>query len=459
MESRCPYCGESIYERPHCVNCNKDVRWAQKIYSNSKYYFYKGYKEAECRNLSTAITYLTKSINYDKYNKEARNLLGLVYFEMGKISLALKEWIISDSIDKEDNKAKEYIEKIQEQPKLLVTYKDSIHLYNKALMYLHQGNDDVAIIRLKKAVALNPNLLEARNLLALCYIKDKQFYKANEQIKEVLRMDHSDVKALAYFKKISKEDTERIMPYDLEYIPKSSQKPVVPSKVINRGPLLAKYVLNFMVGAICMFFIQTTLILPTKVEEYESKLVKAKESESQLMKALEEEKMQNQQVITELEATNQKLVEEKTSAELTASKVSQKVKLTEANQYYIEKDWIKAADVLYNIAPSLLEAEDNTLYISLKDEIYHRAAKSLYEEGYRQYKSGDFITSKSNFEKALVYNPDDNTLRKSFYYLGCVEKEMANEEKAKYYFDKIIKDYPQTTEAYWAQNQLSTFTS
>ncbi|PHV72274.1 hypothetical protein CS063_02015 [Sporanaerobium hydrogeniformans] len=459
MEGRCPYCGELIYERPYCLNCKRDVRWVQKIYTISKAYFYKGYQEAENHHLTSAEIYLKKAVYYNKYNSAARNLLGLIYYESGKISLALKEWIISEAILKEDNFATHYIKQIQEQPKLLVTAKDSIHLYNKALLYLQQGNEDVAIIRLKKAVSLNPNLVEARNLLALCYIKGKQFFKANEQIKEVLRIDPTNPKALTYYKEVSKEDIEKIMPYEIEYVPRQSKKQVQPAKIINRGPTLAKYVANFIVGALCMFCVQTALILPNEIQNYKSDLFKAKEAEEKLEKLLQEEKLMNEEMIAQLKADNEKIMKEKASAELNASKIAQKTKLTEANQYYLEKDWIKAADTLYNIAASLLEEEDALIYANLKQEVYERAASKLYEEGYSQYRIKDFVNSRVSLEKALVYEPTEAVLRKTLYYLGCIEKENANIEKAKYYFEKVVKEYPQTNESSWSSNQLNALNS
>lgn len=52
-------------------------------------------------------------------NIEARNLLGLVYFEMGETVDALSEWVISKNLQPEKNIADAYIEAVQNSPSQL----------------------------------------------------------------------------------------------------------------------------------------------------------------------------------------------------------------------------------------------------------------------------------------------------------------------------------------------------
>ncbi|WP_069997157.1 tetratricopeptide repeat protein [Cellulosilyticum sp. I15G10I2] len=451
----CPYCGEIIDNSSKCTRCDQDLEWVQKINEKSKLYYFKGYQEAQERNLTVAATYLKKAVYFNKFNIDARNLLGLVYFEMGKIGSALKQWIISASLSKEDNIAVEYIDKIQNSPKMLITYKDSISLYNKALMYLKQKNNDMAIIRLKKAVSLNSNLTEARNLLALCYIKEKQFYKANEQIKNVLAIDASDMKALSYFKMLSKQDTATIQPYELEYIPKQSKNNYVkPSKVINRGHALAIYVMYFIIGSLFMFIIQSSLITPNKTKSYENTVANLRESETKLKGLLEETRIKSQDEIDTLKAENQQLMEEKQDIELATSKIAQKEKLSQATIMKNNKEWIEAAEILYNVAPSLLDEEAARRYDELKKEVYPRVGRTLYDEGYRHFNRKELIEAKTKLEKAILYDPTADVLRKSLYYLGRVEKEQGNAEKAKYYFNTVVEQNPGTNEANWAAAEL-----
>ncbi len=451
----CPYCGKKIEDKKRCNICNRDLSWVKKIYEKSIRYYNKGYYEAKESNLTTAATYLNKAVYYNKYNTHARNLLGLIHYEMGNIGLALKEWIISLSLDKDNNLAMEYIDRLQNAPKTLVTYKDSISLYNKALVYLKQNNNDMAIIRLKKAVGLNANLVEARNLLALCYIKEKQFYKANEQIKSVLSIDRTNLKALKYFRVLSKEDTNTVKPYELEYIPKQSKGNYVkPSRVINRGHILAAYVVYFIIGALGMFVIQTSLILPNKTKNYETEIVRLKDSETKLTNLLETVRQETKDEIGKLEEQNQKLLMEKQDIELTTSKMAQKEKLTQAENLKNSREWLQAAEVLYNVAPSLLTEDLTVSYGELKKEVYPRAAKLLCEEGYRDLNNNELVDARSKLEKSILYEPASDILRKSLYYLGRTEKAGGNTEKAKYYFNTVIEQHSGTSEAKWAAGEL-----
>lgn len=457
MEYICPYCGKEIKGESICEGCHKDLTWAQKIYEKSNGCYIKGYHEAKARNLTTASVYLKKAIQFNKYHIQARNLLGLVYFEKGKIGSALKQWIISASLKKEDNFASEYLDKIQKSPKILATYKESITLYNKALMYAKQQNNDMAIIRLKKAVTLNAKLIEARNLLALCYVQEKQFYKANEQIKNVLAIDHANSKAMTYSRMLSKEDTDTAQPYELEYIPRQVKNSYVkPSRIIDRSHIFGTYVVYFIVGALFMFIVQASLILPNRTKDYKNEIIQLKESELKLGQLLENERQQSQESLLALQEQNEKLTQEKQAVELTSSKMAQQQKVSEAAGLRTNKEWVAAAEVLYNVAPSLLDEQTVTTYQTLKEEVYEKAAAILCDEGYRHLNQGVFIEAKSKLEKAILYEPTGTILRKSLYYLGRAEKGQGNGEKAKYYFDAVIKEHPGTNEAYWASGELKT---
>jgi tetratricopeptide (TPR) repeat protein len=457
MEYICPYCGEKVKNESTCKGCHKDLVWVEQIYRKSNAYYVKGYHEAQARGLTTASIYLKKAIQFNKYHIQARNLLGLVYFEKGKIGSALQQWIISASLNKEDNIANEYLDKIQNSPKVLATYKESITLYNKALMYAKQQNNDMAIIRLKKAVSLNTKLVEARNLLALCYMKEKQFYKANEQLKNVLAIDHSNSKALTYFRMLSKEDTVTAQPYELEYIPRQVKgNHVKPARIIDRSQIFGTYVVYFIVGALFMFIVQASLILPNRTKDYKNEIAQLKESELKLGQLLESERKQSQDSLLELQEKNEKMEQEKQAIELTSSKMAQQQKVSEAAVLKNNKEWTASAEVLYNVAPSLLDEKGLTAYQALKEEVYAKAAAILCDEGYQQLNQGEFSESKSKLEKAILYEPTGQILRKSLYYLGRAEKGQGNVEKAKYYFDTVIKEHPGTNEAYWASGELKT---
>ena len=85
-----------------------------KIVYRSNYLYNEGLKKAKVRDLSGAVICLRESLSLNRKNTNARNLLGLVYFEMGEVVQALAQWIISRNNDtSKDNPALYYMDKIK----------------------------------------------------------------------------------------------------------------------------------------------------------------------------------------------------------------------------------------------------------------------------------------------------------------------------------------------------------
>ena len=62
----------------------------------------------------------------------------------------------------------------------------------------------MAQIQLKKVVSQNPRLLKAQQLLALIYIKEKEYSKARKCLASVLRVDRNNTLAQLYMQAIEK---------------------------------------------------------------------------------------------------------------------------------------------------------------------------------------------------------------------------------------------------------------
>ena len=71
----------------------------------ANYFYNLGLEKAKLRDLTGAADYLKKSLRFDKYQIDARNLLGLVYYEQGETADALMQWVISMNLHPEDNPA------------------------------------------------------------------------------------------------------------------------------------------------------------------------------------------------------------------------------------------------------------------------------------------------------------------------------------------------------------------
>ncbi|MBR2036402.1 MAG: hypothetical protein IKA09_01600, partial [Lachnospiraceae bacterium] len=158
---KCYRCGATLTQHDFCTACKCDVRQYKLIIEASNRKYNEGLEKAQIRDLTGAVTALKQSLKLNKEHVDARNLLGLIYFEMGEVVSALGEWIISKNLQPNKNIASDYISRLQNNQSRLDTYNQAIHKYNTALDLCHQGSDDLAIIQLKKIVSLNPNHIKS----------------------------------------------------------------------------------------------------------------------------------------------------------------------------------------------------------------------------------------------------------------------------------------------------------
>ncbi|MBO4697666.1 MAG: tetratricopeptide repeat protein [Lachnospiraceae bacterium] len=201
----CPKCGANMtLKKGVCAKCGYDIEVNQKTRKYSCYYYNQGLSKAQVRDLSGAVDMLNRALKVSKKNVDARNLLGLIYFEMGEVALAIREWIISKSFLEENNPATRYLQMLQNNAAKVENYNIAIRKYNAAVELAKQGGDDLALIQLKKAVQLNPKYVRAWQLLALIYMKNGDNDRARRCLKRTLSIDIANTTSIGYLKEIRK---------------------------------------------------------------------------------------------------------------------------------------------------------------------------------------------------------------------------------------------------------------
>ena len=241
-----------------------------KLAYQSNYWYNDGLAKAQVRDMSGAITSLKKSLQYNRANLAARNLLGLVYYGRGDVIEALVEWILSKNFQPKDNIASYFISKVQETPGELEEINQAVKRYNQSLEYARQGGEDLAIIQLKKAVAAHPTYVKAYQLLALLYIKTEQYASARQILRKVHRLDATDEKTIRYMHELTEIRKER--PMSVKQSAKNQQKTVkyqlgnesiiqpVPTGIKEKASIhtVANIAVGVLVGVAVMWF----LIMP-----------------------------------------------------------------------------------------------------------------------------------------------------------------------------------------------------
>lgn len=203
----CYKCGCELTDSGTCPNCGADVRQYKQIIYTSNYLYNQGLEKAGVRDLSGAILCLKQALVYNKDNLDARNLLGLVYFEIGETVAAISEWVISKNLNDarlhvRHNLAEGYLNQVQNDRQVMENISSSIQRYNHALECCYSDNLDVAMLQLRKVISVNPHYLRARQLLSLLLIQQQDWRKAERELQKCLRLDINNTDTLRYLKEV-----------------------------------------------------------------------------------------------------------------------------------------------------------------------------------------------------------------------------------------------------------------
>lgn len=441
----CYKCGAVLSDSDFCHKCGADVKLYKKILKSSDAYYNQGLSRAQERDLSGAAECLRQSVKLNKHNTQARNLLGLVYFEMGEAVAALSQWVISKNLQPEKNIADTYLNAIQKNAGRLDTINQTIKKYNQALNYAKQDSADLAIIQLKKVLTLNPNLVKGHQLLALLYMKNGEPEKAVKPLKKALAIDKCNPLTIKYMKEI-RDQSEPSEKKGGQPKPAAERASVGSDGVIipktnyresNAGGItVLNVVIGIAIGAALMWF----LVFPSK-----EKTLAEENNRKQL--EISEQLEQKNSVITGLETEKKALEAEKQKleADLDAYKGKDGViaayqEILNAVNAYLAEDYITAAQVLVAMDQTVIQTEDfASVYTSMLQDAGTRAVEELYGDGYNAYSVGNYETCRELLLKAYEINPDHTG---TLYYLGRSYQRLGDSETGRKYLQQIIDRFP-----------------
>lgn len=202
----CPHCGAQVRKNGYCSECYLPLSMLKKAQNTSNYYYNIGYDRASARDLSGAIESLMQALRYNKRNVPARNLLGLIYYEMGEAVQAMSEWVMSINYQQENNLATKYLKELKKDPARLESVDQLARKFNMAIQYAHSEDYDLSILQLKSALSDNPHFVKGYLLLALLYIGTDNYEKARVTLRRVLKIDKANSLAVHYLREMG--DTE-----------------------------------------------------------------------------------------------------------------------------------------------------------------------------------------------------------------------------------------------------------
>ena len=415
------------------------------------------------RELSRAVPLLRKALLLDKTHKDARNLLGLVYYEMGEVGDALVQWVISANMDQEDNRALFYLEDVRRKSGRLRGFDHMIRRYNGALELARNGIRDTAVHQLSGVVAEHPNYVRAGLLLGLLYMEQGEWEKAEHYLKQVLGTDTGNAQAVRYLQTV-RENTERKAQRDrdAEMVNSFSHRKMSDDDVIMpptyRESTGWQTILNIgmglLIGAAAVLF----LYMPTQTAEISQRhnqdLAAVSEKLYQANNRAASAEVRNEELRTlNTDLTNQL----NTIQESDTYRLLQYQKLIGILDDYRNEDFSHAADLFATIdVNELKDIEDDTgisvtaIYESVAGKLRAEGYQSLYAQGENAYNNGSFETAISYYDKSLAINPDYEAalFKKAMSY-----KQLGDIQNANSMFGEVIMRFPDTDLAARAQRE------
>lgn len=449
----CYRCGQDVGDAKRCPNCGADLTVFWKVRRISNSYYNLGLQQAEVRNLSGAVESLKNSLKFNKYNIAARNLLGLVYHEMGETVAALSEWVISQSYQPDDNLANGYLDEIQKNRGQLDTINQTIKKYNQALHYCQQDSRDLAIIQLKKVLSMNPKLIKGHQLLALLYLQDGKLELAKKSLRNAGKIDANNTTTLRYLKEVNtqlKEKSPSKKPKDDDLISYQSgnETIIMPKrfKESSLGSTLAYIVTGLVVGAAVTAFLIVPSVKNQAKEDAKQQILEASDtisSNGQTIKDLEQQ-------VTDLQ---DQLEEEANNNEKVADQIKTYERLLNAYVSYTADDVIAAGQALDKVNTSYLSKKAKSIYKDLNDEVRSQYLDKLYQEGYGYYQRGKYEDAITDLQK-IVDEEEDFQDGSAAYYLAQSYRKNGDLDSAKPYYQYVIDKHPGTERARTSQNYV-----
>ena len=100
--------------------------------------------------------------------------------------------------------------------------------------------------------------------------------------------------------------------------------------------------------------------------------------------------------------------------------------------------------------------EDIALYDQVREQTFAKAAEDLYSEGKMYYLSGNYEDAETALNDCLDLITDEDYEGDVLYYLGKTAEAKGETATAISYFERVVSDYPASSQATNAQNSLNT---
>ena len=454
---KCYKCGSFLYDGEYCTSCGADVSMYRKIVVKSNQLYNSALEFAKDRNLSKAVENLEASLKLYKSNINAHNLLGLIYFEMGEYALGFAHWIISKSIQSDNNLANSFLEMVQEDKSYQEDINSAIKKYNKAMSHIDQKNYDLAEIQLKKLLNdENIHMLKGLQLLALLRIRKKKYAAALKAIDKAMQIDAGNATTISYKTFVNsqlKKEEKDLTPVEIknkrklektegeQHTPLSGDDVIIPKSSYKEYNPTTMAIIQILIGLVVGIALMLFIVVPAKTNSVKAD---AQKTQAELEARITDLSTQLSKYEGEVpEGTETEISEQEYVPEDSDKKIEMKYQdlqtLLTAYSYYQQGDTVSAAETLMEMNdPDSLDEEGKAIYDSIS-YVLDTVVDGWYSQGVMYFEYADYEAALERFTK--VYEKE-NTTGAALYYMGLCYASMNENDKANERFQEYLDTFP-----------------
>lgn len=400
------------------------------------------------RDLFGATLLLKKALLFNSKNANARNLLGLIFFEEGSVTEALVEWLISKELVHTDfNVANEYLSKVQNDERLN-DYFESIKLYNAAIDDISFERNDLAMIKLYKSIEKNDHNMKAMMLLSTLLLQINDHIKAGHFLLRCQKIDNGNTfinEHMDYVLKNTKRNEvkeKRIQNvYSLKKL--DTDDAILPRKYIKLSE--NQKIIFILIGIIIGALFYSLVLSPhrsTNSYANDNEVIKYANLVNDQNKIIRDITIENNELKKNYEDASVKLhAYEEQDKLFTSQYESLNSIITDFDSGYISR----AAKTYVELDKEAITDDALiTLLNQAKSRIEGIGAKRLTELGTENWNAGNRSSAISYYQLSLNINPDDP---ETMFLLARLYQSFDRNTEANQLFDKIIALHPESSYA------------
>ncbi|MDO4265946.1 MAG: tetratricopeptide repeat protein [Eubacteriales bacterium] len=416
-------------------------------------YYNLGLERAKLHDLSGAAELLKKSLHFSKYQTDARNLLGLIYYEMGETADALIQWVISMNLQPASNRADYYLEEVQRKPGQLELASQMVKKFNQALWQAQHEGEDLAILQLNRIIDEKPYFVKAHILLSLLYMQKEDHVRAGRSLMKVLKIDRNNPKALILMDEVKRrtgraEIEQNKLKNAFSHRQMSDDDVILPQ---IKAQATAGQVVRYLSVGLCLGLISFWLLLLPSIRR------KINVQANQQVITYSQELSDKNASLTELQTNYDALQESYNDVSTRLAAFEQQnadflglyQKLSSIRSNYQSGNLTQAVTDYISIDRSQVTEEP---LLSLMNEITQYMQNEGYDTltslGTSAWNGGNTAQAEAYFDQAISIRPDEP---EALYLKARILQTNGQTAEANAIFDRIVGEHPESSYAERAQ--------